>query len=452
MDSDYFPSDTLSLLTDSVQNIVPGIWTVELQAPNSGAIFSLILAILLLGASAMISASEVAFFSLSPDDHANLEEEEHHSDSLISRLLHRSERLMATILIGNNFVNVAIIMLFTYFINEIVVVISPVLSFVLQTVILTFLLLLFGEIMPKVYASHNTLSFARRIARVLQVMQTIFSPFVSILVNSTSAINKHFASKIANNVSTDDLSDALKLTKQVAKEEKKLLEHIIQFGDKTVKDAMTSRMDMTTLEINTSFNDVLKLVVDTNYSRIPVYEETEDHIVGILYNKDLLPYLNKKDDFCWQDLVREPYFVPENKMIGDLLDDFRRKRMHMAIVVDEFGGTSGLITMEDVLEEIVGEIRDEYDEEERTWQRVGHNEWIFEARTPLNDFYKITGVSSDDLDDKTDNCESIAGLILELKQDFPKTNEILKYNQCEFMILSMDRRRIDKVRVKLVQR
>jgi gliding motility-associated protein GldE len=422
-----------------------------MQAPDAGAVIAFILAVLLLVVSGLISASEVSYFSLSPEDRQRLADEEDPADSLISRMLQRSERLMAAILIGNNFVNVAIIMLLTYAMNQIFVQVSSAMNFVLQTVILTFLLLLFGEIMPKVYASHHPLNFARRTSHMMQGMLTVFHPFISVLVHSTGAINRHFAARVNDNVTVDDLSDALKLTKQVVKEEKKMLEDIIKFGDKTVKDAMTSRMDMTTIEVGTPFADVIRLVVETNYSRIPVYEETEDHIRGILYIKDLLPYLNQSNTFRWQDLIREAYFVPENKMIDDLLDDFRRKRMHMAIVVDEFGGTSGLITMEDVLEEIVGEIRDEYDEEETTWQKVGRGEWLFEARTPLNDFYKVTGLDAELFEEKTDNCESLGGLILELKQSFPRVHEVIKYQHCEFTIVAMERRRIDRIRVKLTQ-
>jgi len=444
--SDYFSSDPLPVAAVGAAH---DSWTFVMQAPDAGAIVALCIALLLLVVSGLISASEVAYFSLSPDDLLRVEDEEKPADGTINRLLQRSERLMASILIGNNFVNVAIIMLFSLFMSHIFVEISSTLNFLLQTVILTFLLLLFGEIMPKVYASHNPLDFARRTSKMMQAMQTLFYPFISLLVHSTSSINRHFATRVNDNVSMDDLSDALKLTNQVVKEEKKLLEKIIKFGDKTVKDAMTSRMDMTTLEIGTPFSDVLKLVVETNYSRIPVYENTEDHIKGILYIKDLLPYLNRDNTFQWQEVVREAYFVPENKKIDDLLADFRHRRKHMAIVVDEFGGTIGLITMEDVLEEIVGEIRDEYDDEESTWQKVGHNEWIFEARTPLNDFYKVTGLNPDDFEDETDNCESIGGLILELKQAFPKVHEVLRYKNCEFTVMAMERRRIDRVRCKI---
>ena len=432
------------------------LFHIVFTTPDLTAILSLAIALLLLLLSATISASEVAFFSLRPRDLAKLEEEETPNDALINNLLEKSERLMAAILIGNNLVNVAIITLFTLFMTRIIDhnETSAVLIFLLETVILTFLLLLFGEIMPKVYASHSPLKFTRGVAKMMQAMTVMFSPFISLLVNSTGVINRRLADKMSDDVTVEDLSEAMKLTPQVGrdKEEKKMLEGIIQFGNKTVKDAMTSRSEMTTLEIGESFSKVLRLVVDQKYSRIPVYEETEDHIKGILYIKDLLPFLDRNDSFKWQNLVRDPYFVPENKMIDDLLDDFRSKRLHMAIVVDEFGGTSGLITMEDVLEEIVGEIRDEYDEDERTWEKVAKNEWIFEARTSITDFCKVVNIDSETLGEKADSCESIGGLLLEIKQDFLKLNENVKYRGILFTVLSMDKRRIDRVRVKINDR
>ena len=428
------------------------LFHIVFTAPDATAIISLICALALLVLSGTISASEVAFFSLRPRDLAKLEDEEHPNDTLINQLLEKSERLMAAILIGNNLVNVAIITLFTLFMSKIIdhQQTSVFLIFIIETVILTFLLLLFGEIMPKVYASHSPLRFTRGVAKMMKAMVTMFGPFISLLVNSTGVINRRLADKMSDDVTVEDLSEAMKLTPQVArdKEEKKMLEGIIQFGNKTVKDAMTSRSEMTTLEVGEPFSKVLRLVVDQKYSRIPVYEGTEDHIKGILYIKDLLPYLDRNDSFGWENLVRAPYYVPENKMIDDLLDDFRSKRLHMAIVVDEFGGTSGLITMEDVLEEIVGEIRDEYDEDERTWEKVGKGEWIFEARTSITDFCMVINIDSETLGDKADNCESIGGLLLEVKQDFLRLNENIKYKGILFTVLSMDKRRIDRVRVK----
>lgn len=424
----------------------------SLIAPDTPAIVALMFAVLLLLASATISASEVAFFSLSPKDLERLGDEDNERDSLIKSLLDKHEHLMAAILIGNNFVNVAIIMLFTYFFAHVMPVdLNPAwLIFLTQTILLTFLLLLFGEILPKVYASHKALSFSRFVAPVLVVMTRFFRPFILLLVNSMGSLNRHLADRMSDDVTMDDLSDALKVTTQVRNDEKKMLEGIIQFGDKTVKDAMTTRSEMVTLDYATPFSQVLSLVEDQRYSRMPVVENTEDHIRGILYIKDLLPYLSRDDRFEWQALLREPYYVPENKPIDDLLADFRQKRRHMAIVVDEFGGTSGLITMEDVLEEIVGEIHDEYDEDERTWQKVGRQEWIFEARTSLSDFCKVTELNlDDDIGDKADNCESIGGLLLELKQNFPRVHEVIHFHNIEFTVISMEKRRIDRVRVKI---
>ncbi len=423
-----------------------------LYTPDLPAIIALSVAVALLLASACISASEVAFFSLSPRDINSLDPEENHRDEIITDLLEKQEHLMATILIGNNFVNVAIIMLFSFFFEHVMPAgQNPVwLVFVSQTIILTFLLLLFGEILPKVYASHKALRFSRAVAPIMQVMHKVFRPFVNLLVKSMGSLNRHFADRMSEDVTMDDLSDALKVTTQVRNDEKKMLEGIIVFGDKTVKDAMTTRSEMETVDVSWPFSRVLSMVVDQKYSRMPVIDQTDDHIKGILYIKDLLPYLNRDDKFRWQSLIREPYYVPENKPIDDLLDDFRKKRLHMAIVVDEFGGTNGLITMEDVLEEIVGEIHDEYDEDDQTWQKVGKKEWIFEARTSLTDFCKVTGLDmEDDLGDKADNCESIGGLLLEIKQNFPRTHEVIRFHGIEFTILSMERRRVDKVRVKI---
>ena len=428
--------------------------SIHLFAPTAAAIVSLVIAVVLLLASACISASEVAFFSLSPRDLDKLDEDENNRDGFIQELLEKQENLMAAILIGNNFVNVAIIMLFSYFFAQVMPVSdNPAwLIFLSQTILLTFLLLLFGEILPKVYASHHALSFSRTVSPIMKLLTNIFHPFILLLVKSMGGLNRHLADKMTDDVTMDDLSDALKVTTQVHTDEKKMLEGIIEFGDKTVKDAMTTRSEMVTIDVDTPFSKVLSKVVDQKYSRMPVVEDTEDHIKGILYIKDLLPYLNRDDKFQWQTLIREPYYVPENKPIDDLLDDFRQKRLHMAIVVDEFGGTSGLITMEDVLEEIVGEIHDEYDEDEQTWQKVGQKEWIFEARTSLTDFCKVTGLAQDDdLGEKADNSESIGGLLLEIKQNFPRVHEVIRFRGIEFTILSMDKRRIDRVRIKLPQ-
>lgn len=431
MDPDYH---LLQIFTD-----------IQWHVPSFSALIALVLAFLLLGASGFISASEIAFFSLSPVDLNRIDEKEHPSDVLIHSLLSRSQFLLATILIANNFVNVAVVILFTFFMNSVIVNQSPLFSFLLQTVVLTFLLLLIGEIMPKIYASYNALKFARISASVLRVLQKLFYPLASLLVITTEVINKKVARK-NQNLSMEDLSHALELTSHEIKEEKSMLEEIIRFGDTVAEAIMTSRVQMTALEINASYEEVMKLVVDTNYSRIPVFETTEDHIKGILYIKDLLPYLKQPATFDWQSLIRPAYFVPETKKIDDLLEDFRSKKIHMAIVVDEFGGTSGLVTLEDVLEEIIGEISDEYDEEESNYQVIGEDAWIFEAQIQLNDFYKITGLEESDFGDEAEECETLAGLILEIKGDFPVRNETFDYCNYRFTILAMDRRRIQKVK------
>ena len=336
---------------------------VTVSAPSLGAIVAIVLAVLLLFASGFVSASEIAFFSLSPSDLSEIEEEEHPSDKHITNLLKDSERLLATILISNNFVNVTIIMLCNFFFAEVVDFgDSVIVEFLVITVILTFLLLLFGEIMPKIYSAQHTLKFCRFAAPVIMVLKKVFSPLSNLLVRSSFIVNKCVVKKNYN-ISVDDLSQALELTdKSEISEESNILEGIIRFGGETAKEVMTSRLDMVDLEITSSFKEVLDCVVENGYSRVPVYEDSRDNIKGILYIKDLLPYLKKDADFKWQNLIRPAYFVPETKMIDDLLRDFQANKIHIAIVVDEFGGTSGIVTMEDIIEEIVGEINDEYDE------------------------------------------------------------------------------------------
>jgi gliding motility-associated protein GldE len=409
---------------------------------------ALIVAGLLLCVSGFVSASEIAFFSLSPVDRSRIEEEDHSYDSIISSLLERSQSLLATILITNNFVNVGVVILTTFFMNSVFVDQSPLFTFVVQTVILTFLLLLFGEIMPKIYASSNPLGFARFAAPTVRLLMRITSPLARLLVWGTDIINRNISTRNAN-VSMDDLSQVLELTSHEIKDEKSMLEEIIKFGDKTAMEVMTSRMQMTCLDITTDFAEVLRLVIDTNYSRIPVYETTEDNIKGILYIKDLLPHLNQPADFDWRSLIRPAYYVPETKKIDDLLEEFRSKKIHMAIVVDEFGGTSGLITLEDVLEEIIGEISDEYDEEESFYQKVNDTTWIFEAKVQLNDFYKVTGLEEENFGEVAEECETLAGLVLEIKGDFPQLNETFDYRNYRFTVLSKDKRRIQKVKFEI---
>ena len=410
------------------------------------------LAGLLLIVSGFASASEIAFFSLSPADLSTIAERKHPADSKISDLLSDSERLLATILITNNFVNVTIIMLCNFFFMNVFQFHSAIAEFLVLTVILTFLLLLFGEIMPKIYSAQKTLSFCRFAASGISMFRSIFYPLESLLMRSTSSLDKHISRK-NHNISVDELSHALELTdKTEISEESSMLEGIIRFGGETAKEVMTSRLDVVDLDIRTPFKDVLKCIIENAYSRIPVYAGTRDNIKGILYIKDLLPHLNKGDNFRWQSLIRPAYFVPETKMIDDLLRDFQANKIHIAIVVDEFGGTSGIVTMEDIIEEIVGEIHDEYDDEERTYVVLNDHTWVFEAKTLLTDFYKITKVDEEEFDEVAGDADTVAGLLLELKGEFPTLHERVSYKNYEFEVLEMDSRRILKVKFTILEK
>ena len=423
---------------------------VTVYSPSLGAIIAISLAVLLLFASGFVSASEIAFFSLSPNDLSEIEEEEHASDRRIMELLNDSEKLLATILISNNFVNVTIIMLCNFFFAEVVNFgDSKIVEFLVITVILTFLLLLFGEIMPKIYSAQHTLKFCRFAAPVIMVLKKVFSPLSNLLVRSTFIANKLVA-KRNYNISVDDLSQALELTdKDEISEESNILEGIIRFGAETAKEVMTPRLDVVDLEVSASFKEVLNFVVENGYSRVPVYEDSRDNIKGILYIKDLLPHLKKDDSFKWQNLIRPAYFVPETKMIDDLLRDFQANKIHIAIVVDEFGGTSGIVTMEDIIEEIVGEINDEYDDDERSYVKINDRTYVFEAKTLLSDFYKIVKVDTDSFEDIEGDADTLAGLLLEIKGEFPKLHEKLEYDRFLFEVLEMDARRILKIKVVL---
>ena len=418
---------------------------ISVHSPTISAIIAIVLAGLLLLVSGFASASEIAFFSLSPSDLNAIDEKKHPSDEKIRKLLDDTERLLATILITNNFVNVTIIMLCNFFFMSVFEFHSPIAEFLILTVILTFLLLLFGEIMPKIYSAQKTLAFCRFSAPGIWMFRSLFYPVASMLVRSTSFLNKHFARK-NHNISVDELSHALELTdKAELKEENNILEGIIRFGGETAKEVMTSRLDVVDLDICTPFKDVLQCIIENAYSRIPIYSENRDNIKGILYIKDLLPHLNKVD-FRWQSLIRPAYFVPETKMIDDLLRYFQANKIHIAIVVDEFGGTSGIVTMEDIIEEIVGEIHDEYDDEERTYAVLNDHTWVFEAKTQLTDFYKITKVDEEVFDEVAGDSDTLAGLLLELKGEFPALHEKVTYDHYEFEVLEMDNRRILKVK------
>ena len=416
-----------------------------------GVVIAILITIVLLGLSAFASASEIAYFSLSPSDLSELSEERTEQDKAINMLRDDSERTLATILITNNFVNVTIIMLCNYIFTSLVHFGEKAywLQFLIVTVLLTFLLLLFGEIIPKVYSREEPLAFCRRSLSGILFFRRLFWVFESILLRSG-----FLASKVIKNdqqmLSVDELEHALELTdKNDIKEEQKMLQGIVRFGDETVREVMTSRQDIVALNINSPFSDVLKSIVENNYSRIPVYQNNDDNIKGVLYIKDLLPHLAKPTSFKWQTLMRPPHFVPETKRLDDMMKDFKENKVHIAIVVDEFGGTSGLITLEDILEEIVGEINDEYDEEDTSYSKLNYNTYVFDGKTLLSDVTKILEVDDDYFSEIEGDADSLAGLLLEIKGDFPTMHERIEYRNFMFEILKVDGRRISKVKITI---
>ncbi len=444
MDIDPLPSPTslLAMIMLAVNDFM------EVHPPTTGSIIALICAVAALIISGFVSGSEISYFSLTPTQIEELDESP--KGPVIRRFLAMPERLLATILIANNLVNVTIVILCNFAFSQIFIFHSGVLDFIFQSVILTFLILLFGEILPKLYANAYTVKWAKMATGGISAAIKLFFPISSMLVKSTSIVNR-VVTKKADNISVDELSQALEITKMEEKGEKEMLEGILEFGDTTASEIMTPRVDMTDISLNSTFDQVMDVVLSSGFSRLPVYEGTEDNIKGVLYSRDLLPYIGKDiPDFEWQKLLREPYYVPESRMIDDLLEDFRRRHIHMAIVVDEFGGTQGLVTLEDVLEEIVGDINDEYDEEEATYKRLPDDTYVFEGKTLLNDFFRITGLDEENYADVTEDCDTLAGMLLAIKGDFPHAKESIVYDRCRFLVLAIERHRIASVRVKVM--
>ncbi|MCB0804951.1 MAG: gliding motility-associated protein GldE [Bacteroidales bacterium] len=416
-------------------------------------LLSLLVVIVLLLFSAMISGSEIAFFSLSPVHLKDIQSKNSSNNKIILSLLDLPKRLLATILITNNFVNVGIVILSAYIsaslfdFSEL-----PVLGFVVEVIAITTLILLFGEIMPKIFANQKPILFATYMARPLKLLMRFFYPLSSILVRTTTFIDKKLAGQ-NQEISMSDLSEAIDLTadKDTPEEETKILKGIVKFSDIEVKEIMRSRLDVVAIDSTADFKEVIHVVKDSGYSRIPVYEESFDKINGILYVKDLLPHLDKKTDFKWYDLLRPAFFVPENKKINYLLQEIQEKKIHMAIVVDEYGGTSGIVTLEDIIEEIVGEISDEFDspEDEIGYSKIDDNNYVFEGKTSINDFCKIIGIDDSVFDEVKGDADSIAGLILELLGRIPEKNTVVSYDHFEFKVLTVDKRRIKMVSVLL---
>ncbi len=420
---------------------------------SAGQIAALIIALLGLAFSGFVSGSEIAYFSLTRRmlDEAD-EEDGPERNAPVRNLLRQPERLLATVLIANNMVNITIVVLTNYALGPIFSGMGEVLSFILQSVILTFMILLFGEIIPKLAAQTCPLAWARATTSAWRLLMTLLRPFSALLVRSSSIVHR-VVEKKPQNISTDELSQALELTDVEKRDDSRMLQEILRFGDTTASEVMTPRVDLTALDIDSSFEEVMRVVLDSGYARIPVYETTHDNIRGILYARDLLPYVdNRAATFRWQSLLRDAYFVPESRMIDDLLEDFRRRKVHMAIVVDEFGGTQGVVTLEDVLEEIVGDIDDEYDEVEKTYRRLPDDTFIFDGKTLLNDFFRVTE-QEDEAEELygpvIEDCETLAGMLLAIKGDFPREKESLVYGRCRFLVLDISAHRIASVRVKV---
>ena len=422
-------------------------WAVRFNAPTAGSVIAMVTALLLLVMSGFVSASETSFFSLSPDELKHISEDDTPRCRKAASLLSDSERLLATILTANNLINVALILLLDLALSQMIVFGVEWVEFLVLTVILTFILLLFGEIIPKLYSAHNSLSFSLRASPMLSVLSVLLRPVSSLLMRS-KVLSDKVQSKKNFNISVDQLEHALELTdSEDIQEEQHLLEGVIRFGDETVVDIMTSRIDMIMLDIKDSYRDVMKCINENFYSRVPVYSGTSDNIKGILYIKDLLPYLEKGDSFRWQSLIRPAFFVPETRKIDDLLHDFQTGRIHMAIVVDEFGGTSGLVTLEDVIEEILGEINDEFDDDSVSYRKTGPDTYVFEGKTLLSDFFRIIGRDEDDYTQFVGEADTLAGFLLELKGDFPKKDEELVCKDLILKVMEKKERRLSGIRV-----
>ena len=436
--------------TEPIPALSAIIWNIQYFPFTSTTAISLGIIVVLLFLSAFISGSEVAYFSLSPDERHKVFNTSTKKNLYLRKNLESPEKLLATILVANNFVNISIVILSSFTINNLIDFSQePTLGFISQVVIISFVILLFGEIIPKVYSTHHALKFARFIAIPLHYTIRLLKPVNAILIYSTSFINNRLHA-YNNHISVNELSQALELTsKTELKEDTEILKGIVKFGNKSVVEIMRSRVDVVSLDIETSYDKVLSVITETGFSRIPVFAESFDDIRGILYIKDLLPHVNKGASFRWQNIIRPPFYVPETKKIDDLLEEFQKNKVHMALVVDEYGGTSGIVTLEDVLEEIVGEITDEFDEEEKFFTKLGENKYLFDGKTLLNDFYKVIGVEEDLFDDVKGEADTLAGLILELKGEIPAKNDTIICKNYVFTIESVDNRRIKQIKVEI---
>lgn len=418
---------------------------------KASIVFGVTLLFVLLLCSALVSGAEVALFSLTQTDLETTLEEKSKPIEIISKLLDRPKKLLATILVANNFINIAIVILFAYlgdyFFEGIS---SEITRFVIEVVIVTFLILLFGEILPKIYASRNRVKFAIFMAYPLRVLDFIISP-ISLPMRSLTIAMHNKLGKQKSNITVNYLSQALELASEqdTTKEEHKILQGIVSFGNTDAKQVMQPRIDIFALEESQKLTDIFAEIVKHGFSRIPVYKDNVDNIIGVLYAKDLLPYLDRKQ-FDWRTLLREPFFVPENKKLDDLMVEFQEKKVHLAIVVDEYGGTSGIVSLEDVIEEIVGDISDEFDDEDLTFSKLDDKNYVFEGKTTLKDFYRIIKLEDETIfESKKGEAETIAGFVLEISGSFPKLGSKIKFENYVFVIEALDKKRIQQIKVTL---
>jgi len=424
-----------------------------------GSIAYALFLILLLASSALISGSEVAFFGLGSNLHQEYYNSQVPKETLIAKLLDDPKRLLATILISNNFVNIGIVLLSSYLtdlwfnfrsVNWFGFTIN--LGFIVKVVVITFILLLFGEVLPKIYANRNVVAFSKLMAKPIDILSRAFKPLSKLLI-STTAIVENRLDKKQEGLSVEDLSHALELTteKEIEHEDQKILEGIINFGSTDVKQIMKPRTDVVAIPIESPFSEVMEIIRYNGYSRLPVFKESFDQIEGVLYIKDVLAHIDRTK-FDWKPLIREPFFVPETKKINDLLNDFKSKKVHMSIVVDEYGGTSGIVTLEDVLEEIVGEISDEFDDEHLSYSKLDEDTYVFEGKINLKDFYRIVGIEGDEFEAKKGEADTLAGFVLEIAGKFPEKDEIIEFEHYLLKVEGIDKRRITRVKVRLAEK
>ena len=417
---------------------------------DTNLLFGILAIAFFLFCSAMVSAAEVALFSLTQQDLNTLSEEDSSKANLISKLLQRPKKLLATILVANNFSHIGVVIVFSFVGNNIFSAIeSPILKFVVEVILITFLILLFGEVLPKIYASRNNIQFSKFVANPLSILDKLLSP-ISLPMRAVSVYLHEKLGRQKSNISVDQLSQALGLTstEDTTSEEQKILEGIVSFGNTDTKQVMSPRIDIFAIEMEETFAEIYEKIVDKGYSRIPVYRESIDHIEGVLFVKDLIPHINKKE-FDWNKLIREPFFVPENKKLDDLLKEFQSKKSHLAIVVDEYGGTSGLVSLEDIIEEIVGDISDEFDDENLNYSQIDDKNFLFEGKINLKDFYRIVDVDEEIFEISKGEAETLAGFILEILGNFPKKGQKIHFTNVHFTIEAVDKKRIKQLKVTL---